>query len=98
MVKLKKTTVTKHQRGFFGRVWQVGFWLFQLAMVGLVVANFQAVDQVSSECAETACQAGAAIGGGVMAVGGFFVWILGTVILAILMFATRGKLVTFEVS
>lgn len=98
MAKLKKTTVTKHQRGFFGRIWQIVFWLFQLAMIGLVIANFQAVDQVATECAnEAACQAGAVVGGGILAVSGFFIWILGTVILAILMFATRGKLVTYDV-
>ena len=97
MARLEKRTITKHQRGFFGHIWQIAFWLFQLSMIGLVVANFQAVDQVSSECAESACQAGAVIGGGIIAVGGWFVWLLGTLVLGILMFATRGKMVTYEV-
>ena len=106
MAKLIKTQVTKHQRGFFGRIWQIGFWLFQLAMIGLVVANFNAVSEVAGDCTQqnidaanaAACQAGAAIGGGIVAVGGWFLWFLGTVILGILMFATRGKLVTYEVA
>lgn len=105
MAKLVKSQVTKHQRGFFGRVWQIVFWLFQLAMVALVVANFGAVGEVSSDCAAqaadstntAACQAGAAIGGGILAIGGWFLWFLGTLILGILMFATRGKLVTYDV-
>ena len=105
MAKLVKSQVTKHQRGFFGRVWQIVFWLFQLAMVALVVANFTAVGEVGSDCVSqtsdttnaAACQAGVAIGGGILAVGGWFIWFLGTVILAILMFATRGKLVTYDV-
>ena len=105
MAKLVKSQVTKHQRGFFGRVWQIVFWCFQLAMIGLVVLNFTAVGEVSAECAAqtqatseaSACQAGAAIGGGLLAVGGWFIWFLGTIILAILMFATRGKLVTYDV-
>jgi hypothetical protein len=97
VAKLRKTSVTKHQRGFFGRIWQIVFWLFQFAMVGLVILNFQAVDQVTTDCAEAACEAGAVIGGGIVAVGGWFVWLLGTLILGLLMFATRGKLVTYEV-
>lgn len=93
------TTITKHQRGFFGRIWQVLFWLFQAAMVTLVVINLSAANTViSADCAgESACQAGAAIGSGLIAATGWFVWILGTIILGILMMATRGKLVTKQV-
>ena len=106
MAKLVKSQVTKHQRGFFGRVWQIMFWLFQLAMIGLVIANFNAVGHVGSDCVKqaadgansTACQAGAAIGGGIIAIGGWFIWFLGTFVLGILMFATRGKLVTYDVT
>ena len=106
MAKLVKTHVTKHQRGFFGRIWQIVFWGFQLAMIALVVANFNAVDTVTTDCAAkaadalnaSACQAGAAIGGGLVAVGGWFLWFIGTLILAVLMFATRGKQVTYEVA
>ena len=106
MAKLVKTHVTKHQRGFFGRIWQIVFWGFQLAMIALVVANFNAVGTVSADCANqvadatntAACKAGAAIGGGIVAVGGWLLWFLGTVILAILMFATRGKSVTYAVA
>ena len=105
MAKLVKTQVTKHQRGFFGRVWQIVFWLFQAAMLALVAANFSAVGDVTADCAKqvadatntSACQAGAAIGGGIIAVGGWFMWFLGTIVLGILMFATRGKLVTYDV-
>jgi hypothetical protein len=105
MAKLVKTQVTKHQRGFFGRIWQIVFWVFQLSMVALVVANFSAVGEVTSNCANQvanasnagACQAGAVIGGGIMAIGGWFIWFLGTMVLGILMFATRGKLVTYDV-
>ena len=97
MDTLEKRTVTKHQRGFFGRVWQIAFWLFQATMVLLVVANFQAVDQVTTDCVEAACDAGAVIGGGILAIGGWFIWFLGTLILGLLMFATRGKLVTYDV-
>ncbi|OYW55091.1 MAG: hypothetical protein B7Z31_11145 [Rhodobacterales bacterium 12-65-15] len=74
-------------------------------MISLIVVNLNAVSEVSSDCVSgaietanaTACQAGAAIGGGIVAVGGWFLWFLGTLILGILMFATRGKLVTYDV-
>ena len=99
MAKLTKTTVTRHRRGFFGRIWQIAFWLFQAAMVLLVVANFKAVGQVTADCAgQAACEASAVLGGGMIAVGGWFIWFLGTVILGLLMFATRGTLVTYEVN
>ncbi len=97
MGKLKKATVTKHKRGFFGRVWQIVFWLFQIAMIALVVINFQSVDEVATDCGSKACGAGAVIGGSIVAVGGWFLWFLGTIILGLLMFATRGKLVTYDV-
>ena len=97
MAKLTKRKVTKHQRGFFGRIWQIVFWLFQILMVWLVVVNVQAVDTVTAECVEAACDAGAVIGGGIVAIGGWFIWLLGTIILGLLMFATRGKLVTYDV-
>ena len=73
-------------------------------MVGLVVLNFQAVSTVGADCAkeatvalQNACKAGAGIGGGMLAIGGWFLWLLGTLILGLLMFATRGKLVTYDV-
>ncbi len=97
MAKLIKKTVTKHQRGFFGRIWQIVFWLFQALMIFFVVINFQSVGEVSNDCADAACEAGAVIGGGLVAVSGWFIWFLGTVIIGLLMFATRGKLVTYEV-
>lgn len=66
-------------------------------MVLLVVANFQAVDEVTTDCVDAACGAGAIIGGSIIAVGGWFIWFLGTMVLGLLMFATRGKQVTYDV-
>lgn len=97
MARLTKTTVTKHQRGFFGRIWQIVFWLFQAFMVWTAFINLGLIGDVSDECPEAACAAGAIIGGGLIAIGGWFLWFLGTFILGLLMFATRGKLVTYDV-
>lgn len=89
------TTITTHKRGFFGRIWQILFWLFQAAMIALVFANITSGADLATACeGETACEVGTAIGGGLIAATGWFVWVLGTVILGILMLATRGKLVT----
>lgn len=66
-------------------------------MVYFVVINFQAVDEATTDCVELACDAGAVIGGGIVAVFGWLTWVLGTAILGLLMFATRGKMVTYEV-
>ena len=93
------TTETKHKRGFFGRVWQIVFWLFQAIMIYAIFINVSVVGEIAgSGCdGSAACEAGAVIGGGLIAVTGWFIWILGTIILGILMLATRGKLVTKEV-
>lgn len=91
------TTITKHKRGFFGRMWQIAFWLFQLAMIGLVAINIASGSEVAVECAgEAACEAGAAVGVGLIAAVGWMVWMLGTLILGLLMLTTRGKTVTIE--
>ena len=64
-------------------------------MIFLIFTNFSAVSDVSTACVgDAACQAGAVLGGGLVAATGWFVWILGTIIFGILMMATRGKLVT----
>ena len=92
-----KTTVTKHKRGFFGRVWQAAFWLFQAFMIWLMFINVGGSAELAEACTgEAACEVGTAIGAGIVAVVGWFVWFLGTIVLAIFMFATRGTLVTYE--
>lgn len=92
------TTITTHKRGFFGRIWQILFWLFQAVMVAMVFATFSAGGDGIANCAgDAACEAGTVLGGGLIAATGWFVWILGTVILGILMLATRGKLVTKQI-
>lgn len=91
-------TVTTHKRGFFGRFWQILFWTFQAAMIGLTVLNINVGSDVSVACMDDpACQAGAVIGTGAAAFMGWMVWLLGTIVLGILMLATRGKLVTREI-
>lgn len=106
---MKEKFITKRKRGFFGWVFLTIFWLFQAFMVFLVFANFQAMDSASAQtmadCAATAtdvelCQsasnAGVALGGTAVAAAGWFVWILGTIILGLLVLFSRGKSVTYE--
>lgn len=67
-------------------------------MVGLVVVNLGAVGEAGLSCkGNEACEVGAAIGGGAFAAVGGGVWIIGTLVLGILMLATKGKLVTRQV-
>jgi len=92
------TTVTTHKRGFFGRFWQIAFWLFQIIMILLIYVNFTSGAEVGAECAgDAACEAGVVLGSGMIAAAGWFIWILGTIILGILMLATRGKLITKQI-
>ena len=100
MAKLTKTTVTKHERGFFGRVWQIVFWAFQALMIWMMFLNVGGGAELASECTgeyAASCEAGTAIGTGIIAIAGWFIWFLGTLVLAVFMFATRGKAVTYDV-
>ncbi len=92
------TTVTTYKRGFFGRIWQILFWLFQALMILMVFVNLSSGAQIGEGCAgDTACEAGVALCTGAVAAVGWGVWILGTIILGVLMMATRGKMVTKEI-
>ena len=91
-------TITTRKRGFFGWFWLILFLSFQVFMIYLTVINLGIVGDVSSDCGKeeysTACQAGAAIGGGLAAVTGQFAWILGTIILGAIVLMTKGKSIT----
>jgi hypothetical protein len=87
------TTITKHKRGFFGWIFLILFWAFQAAMAVLVYANTYAANSAANDEA-----AGALLFLGAFAVIGWFIWLLGTVILGILVLATRGKSVTTVVA
>lgn len=104
---MNKTYVSKRRRGFFGWLFLLIFLAFQALMILMVVANGSAVSAVNQE-AEVACEGdqicedlvlvGAGIGAGMVAGIGWFVWMLGTVILGLLVLFTRGKTVTYEVA
>jgi hypothetical protein len=83
------TTITKHKRGFFGWIFLVLFWAFQVAMAFAVYINAHATNYAVNDEA-----AGALLFLGAFAVIGWFIWLLGTIILGILVLATRGKSVT----
>ena len=92
------TTITTRKRGIFGWFWLLLFLVFQAVMIYLTVINIGLVGEVASECGNgeysSACEAGAAIGGGLVALTGWFAWMLGTVILGAAVLMTRGKLIT----
>ena len=89
------TSTIKNRRGFFGTVFLIIFWLFQAFMIWTVFINVGAGSEVMADCASEeysgACQAGAMIGSGIVAVTGWLVWILGTIILGLFALLTRGS-------
>jgi len=89
------TSTIKNRRGFFGTVFLIIFWLFQGLMIWMIFINVGAGAEVMADCTSEeysdACQAGAMIGSGIVAVTGWFVWILGTIILGLFALLTRGS-------
>ncbi|MEP1201645.1 hypothetical protein [Tateyamaria sp.] len=89
------TTVTRTKRGFFGWVFLALFIGFQALMIWTIFLNIGAGAEVISECGtddySEACAAGAAIGSSIVAVGGWFVWCLGSIVLGLLALLTRGS-------
>jgi len=91
-------TVTKTKRGFFGWIFLALFWAFQALMIFAIFANFGAAGDVGASCdGGAACEAGVAIGAGMGAVVGWFVWMLGTIVLGLATLMTRGKMVSITV-
>jgi len=92
---MTQTTITRTKRGFFGWVFLTLFMAFQAFMIWMIFINVGAVSEVSADCGITdtsgACAAGAAIGGGLIAVFGWFIWIIGTIILGLFAMLTRGN-------
>jgi hypothetical protein len=76
------------QRGFFGWLFLILFWLFNIFMVALLLMYFSSVHLIAND---PASQAGVVIGN-TLAVGFIvFVWVAGAVILGLFAILTRGR-------
>ena len=98
--------VTKTRRGFFGWIVLLTFWGFQALMIWLMLFNITSVAEMSGEISDgtfrdgadqAISQAAVGIAGGLVAATGWLFWMLGTVILGILVLASKGKQVTVRV-
>ncbi len=90
----KTVSVTVRKRGFFGHVFRVIHWIFQITMVFSMGSYLVFVFDEMSKNKAAAETAGTAIGGflGIWLI--IAVWLVGTIIFGGLSFATRGKLIT----
>jgi hypothetical protein len=87
------TTVTteKRKRGFFGWVFLLVFWLWQIIMIVTLVSGLSGSSGVYDSATSDAGRAGAAIGTGLGVTAILVFWCLGTIILGFLVMFSRGK-------
>jgi hypothetical protein len=87
------TVVTeRRRRGVFGWFFAAVFWLWQLLMVAWIISGVGAVsnqtDSLHTNIEKNAAAAG--LGIGIILI--IFLWAAGSVVFAILMFFTRGRM------
>ncbi len=88
---MSKTIQTeKRKRGFFGWIFLMLFWIFNLLMIAWLFATLGAwgeLDPTTSEAQEAGRGLGMVVGLGMI----FGLWAIGMVVFGGLAFATRGK-------
>jgi hypothetical protein len=92
------TRTEKRQRGFFGWVFLITFWVFQLLMVLWFVGGMSAATDTAASLTSEAERAGAAIGTVIGASMILAIWAFGTLILGVFALLTRGKKIIVETS
>lgn len=90
------TRIEKRQRGFFGWIFLVLFWAFQLLMVLWFVGGMSAAGESAAGLTSEAERAGAAVGTVLGAGLILSIWAFGTIILGAFTLLTRGKKVIVE--
>lgn len=92
------TYTTRIKRGFFGWAFLALFWAFQALMVATAMVNMEVASIMFEDTGDEAQNAANAIVGGaatgLAAIVGWFVWALGTLVLGVLVLASRGKRIT----
>ena len=90
------TRIERRKRGFFGWVFALMFWGFNLLMVLVMGSALFSLGEGAAELTTAAEEAGYAIGA-TLGMGLLLtVWAAGSLILGLLMFATRGSRVVIE--
>lgn len=94
----KTIQVEKRKRGFFGWIFLLLFWAFNIAMVAAIIAGMNGSAEHAATLTTDAEKAGAGIG---MALGLSMllsIWVMGDILLGIFVLLTRGKkIITTEV-
>jgi hypothetical protein len=90
------TRTEKRKRGFFGKIFMVLFWIFNVLMLLWLVAGIKAtstgVAEATSEAAKAGAVVGSAIGMGMIVA----IWAAGAVILGLMVVLTPGKKIIVE--
>ena len=89
------TRIETRKRGFFGWLFKLIFILFNILMVVWLVSYWKSLGDMGSHRSD-AWQEGLAIGGTIGTTALLFFWALGDIILGMLTFFTRGKMVMVE--
>lgn len=90
-VSKRTVQVERRQRGFFGRVFQILFWMFNILMLLWLVTSLLGMGDVANKAATDAEKAGAGIGI-ILGLGViFWTWLIGALVFGLMMYASRGK-------
>ncbi|MEO1406069.1 MAG: hypothetical protein AAFV54_06220 [Pseudomonadota bacterium] len=86
--------IERRQRGFFGRIFQVLFWLFNILMLLFLVSAIAGMGDVANDAMSDAEKAGAGLGMflglGII----LWTWLIGGLVFGLMMYASRGKKIT----
>ncbi len=90
------TRVEKHKRGFFGWIFLLLFWAFNLLMLAWLVVGLGAAGRGIEQAASAAERTGAEVGTFIGAVMIFVIWGAGAMVLGLFVLLTRGRKVIVE--
>lgn len=87
-------TTERTKRGFFGWVFALVFWAWQLLMAAWLITSLNLTTGQYASATSDAARTGTAIGTTIGMTFLLLVWALGSLIFGMLMFFTRGKKTT----
>lgn len=92
---MAKKMIERYRRGFFGWIFLLIFWGWNLLMVWALLKGASATDcaQYASQAEQTGCNAGAGLGIIMVMV----VWAVGSVVFGLLAYFTRGRKEIIEI-
>lgn len=83
--------IERRQRGFFGRAFQIFFWLFNILMLLWLVTSLVGMGELANKATNDAEKAGAGLGI-ILGLGViFWTWLIGGLVFGLMMYASRGK-------